>query len=279
MRHNGSVFLKIKSVKIHSILLKKGLDIAAWFLKLSRHNIYYLVDKPLRTEIQEVSQSVFAYQHIENAIWLAKNRFLTEGVALIADVGGGTATTASLFSKHFPNQDIYVFEPIKTNFQEIQKAAARTNRWQLVNKAVGSQVGTTEINISERITASSLLEMDSNIGGVYGDLLKTQRKETIEITTLDATLPSNKPVDILKMDVQGFEMEVLKGAEKTLLRTKIIVLEINNHDGYRGGPTYFEIDAYLRQRNFQLFDLLPNLRENGKLLDWDAIYVNSTLLK
>ncbi len=274
-------------MKIHSILLKKGLDIVAWFLKLSRHNIYYLVDKPLRTEIQAVSQSVFAYQHIENAIWLAQNRFNIDGTsrenreggAVIADVGGGTATTATLFSKHFPNQDIFVFEPIKTNFQEIEKAAARTNRWQLINKAVGSQIGTTEINISERITASSLLEMDSNIGGVYGDMLKTQRKETIEITTLDAALPANKSVDIIKMDVQGFEMEVLKGAENTLIRTKVIVLEINNHDGYRGGPTYFEIDAYLRQRNFQLFDLLPNLRDEGKLLDWDAIYVNSTLLK
>ena len=274
-------------MKIHSILLKKGLDVVAWFLKLSRHNIYYLVDKPLRTQIQEVSQSVFAYQHIENAIWLAQNRFNTDGTSrdnreggeVIADVGGGTATTATLFSKHFPNQDIYVFEPIKTNFQEIEKAAARTKHWQLINKAVGSQIGTTEINISERITASSLLEMDSNIGGVYGDMLKTQRKETIEITTLDATLPSDKPVDILKMDVQGFEMEVLKGAENTLLRTKVIVLEINNHDGYRGGPTYFEIDAYLRERHFQLFDLIPNLRDAGKLLDWDAIYVNSTLLK
>ncbi len=265
-------------VKKIAFLVKPILNLIAWFLKLSRHNIYYLVDKPLRTEIQEVSQSVFAYQHIENAIWLAQNRFDTEG-GVIADVGGGTATTATLFSKHLPNQDIYIFEPIKTSFQEIEKATARTNRWQLINKAVGSQIGTTEINISERITASSLLEMDANIGGVYGDMLKTQRKETIEITTLDATLPTNKAVDILKMDVQGFEMEVIKGAENTLLRTKIIVLEINNHDGYRGGPTYFEIDAYLRLRNFQLFDLLPNLRDEGKLLDWDAIYVNSTLLK
>ncbi len=264
-------------MKIHSIILKKGLDAVAWLLKLSRHNIYYLVDKPLRKEILEESQLVFAYQHIENAIWLAKNRFPTEGY-VIADVGGGTATTATLFSNDFPNHDIYVFEPIKSSFQEIEKATARTKYWQLINKAVGSQIGTTEINISERLTASSLLEMDANIGGVYGDMLKTQRKETIEITTLDVSLPANKAVDILKMDVQGFEMEVLKGAVQTLIRTKVIVLEINNHDGYRGSPTYFEIDDYLRQRNFQLFDLLPNLREEGKLLDWDAIYVNKLLL-
>ncbi|MBL7817132.1 MAG: FkbM family methyltransferase [Saprospiraceae bacterium] len=266
-------------VKIFSAIHKQFLNLIAWLLKLSRHNIYYLVDKPLRTEIQEVSQSVFAYQHIDNAIWLAQNRFRTEGGAVIADVGGGTATTATLFSKHLPQHDIYVFEPIKTNFQEIEKASARTNRWQLINKAVGSQAGTTEINIAERITASSLLEMDGNTEGYYGDILKTQRRETIEITTLDAALPADKPVDILKMDVQGFELEVLKGANQTLKRTKVIVLEVNNHDGYKGAPTYFEIDAFLRLYGFELFDLLPNYREAGKLLDWDAIYVNKSLLK
>lgn len=269
-------------VKSIAFLIKPILNLVAWFLKLSRHNIYYLVDKPLRAEIQEVSQSVFAYQHIENAIWLAKNRFNTEGGAksVIADVGGGTATTATIFSEQLPEHDIFVFEPIKSSFQEIEKAKARTAHWQLVNKAVGSQIGTTEINIAERITASSLLEMDTNTeGGYYGEILKTQSRETIEITTLDAILPTNKSVDILKMDVQGFELEVLKGAEKTLTRTKVIVLEVNNHDGYRGAPTYFEIDNYLRQRNFELFDLLPNYREAGKLLDWDAIYVNKSLLK
>ena len=268
--------------KALAFLVKPILNVVAWFLKLSRHNIYYLVDKPLRAEIQEVSASVFAYQHIENAVWIAKNRFHTEGASdgsIIADVGGGTATTATIFSKNFPKHDIYVFEPIKTSFADIEKATARTARWQLINKAVGSSIGTTEINIAERVTASSLLELSQNTEGYYGEILKTKSRETIEITTLDATLPADKTVDILKMDVQGFELEVLKGAAATLQRTKVIVLEVNNHDGFKGAPTYFDIDDYLRQRDFELFDLLPNFREAGKLLDWDAIYVNKKLLK
>ncbi len=265
-------------VKELAFIVKPILNIIAWFLKLSRHNIYYLVDKPLRKEIQEVSQSVFAYQHIENAIWLAKNRFDSKN-GIIADVGGGTATTASIFSKNFPQQDIYVFEPIKSSFQDIEKASDRTNRWQLVNKAVGSTIGTTEINIAGRVTASSLLEMGGDTEGYYGEVLKTQRRETIEITTLDTALPKDKSVDILKMDVQGFELEVLRGATETLVRTHVIVLEINNHDGFKGAPTYFEIDDFMRNNNFELFDLLPNYREAGKLYDWDAIYVNKSLRK
>lgn len=265
-------------IKGLAFFVKPILNVIAWFLKLSRHNIYYLVDKPLRAEIQEVSQAVFAYQHIENAIWIAKNRFdSTQGI--IADVGGGTATTASIFSKNFPTQDIYVFEPIKSSFQDIEKSTDRTARWQLVNKAIGSTVGKTEINIAGRITASSLLEMGGDTEGYYGEVLKTQRRETIEITTLDIALPKDKSVEILKMDVQGFELEVLRGATNTLLRTKVIVLEINNHEGFKGAPTYFEIDDFMRKNNFELFDLLPNYREAGKLYDWDAIYVNKSLQK
>jgi hypothetical protein len=63
-----------------------------------------------------------------------------------------------------------------------------------------------------------------------------------------------------------------------LVRTKVIVLEINNHQGFKDAPTYFEIDNFLRAQNFQLYDILPNYRQNGKLLDWDSIYVNSKML-
>jgi FkbM family methyltransferase len=244
---------------------KIPLDMLAFFLKKSRASLYYLVNEPLRADIQHISERAFAYQHIENAIAIAKN---TEGVIL--DVGGGTATTATIFSKHFPTKKIYVFEPIKTNFQEIERQ--KQANWILVNKAVGSQVGTTQINIANRITASSLLEMNENTEG-YGDILTLKDKETIKVTTLDTEIPANISVSILKMDVQGFEMEVLKGATETLKRTHVIVLEINNHDGYKGAPTYFDIDDFLRQKGFQLYDLLPNVRINHKLQDWDAIYV------
>jgi FkbM family methyltransferase len=244
---------------------KIPLDILAFCLKRSEASLYYLVNEPLRADIQKVSERAFAYQHIENAIKIAQN---TEGVIL--DVGGGTATTATLFSANFPTKKVYVFEPIKANFQEIVKQ--KQANWILVNKAVGSQVGTTQINIANRITASSLLEMNAHTEG-YGDILTLKDKETIEVTTLDTEIPSNLPISILKMDVQGFELEVLKGATETLKRTHVIVLEINNHDGYKGAPTYFEIDDFLRQKGFQLYDLLPNVRINNKLQDWDAIYV------
>jgi FkbM family methyltransferase len=259
-------------VKLLKSVLKIPLDALAFGLRRSHDALYYLVNEALRDEIKTVGEQAHAYEHIENACKIAKNRLFTEGSIL--DVGGGQATTAQLFSRYFPTAPVFIFEPILSNFKEIEKQSVGQTTWRLVNKAVGSSVGETFINIASHVTASSLLEMNADAEG-YGNLLVTEKKEAIKVTTLDAEIPNNTPISILKMDVQGFELEVLKGAKETLKRTEIVILEINNHDGYKNAPTYFELDAFLREANFQLHDLLPNVRINGKLQDWDAIYVKN----
>jgi FkbM family methyltransferase len=264
-------------VKALAFLVKPLLNIVAALLKLSRHNIYYLVSGPLRKEIEAERAKVFMYEHIDSAVFLAKKGKKVSN-PYILDVGGGTAATAKLFNNYFPNTPIIIFEPIKANFETIENAKERTPFWTILNKAAGSNIGKSEINIAHRITASSLLELDAENSNGYQETLQFQRKESIEITTLDHEIPTYAYVEVLKLDVQGFELEVLKGAVQTLPRVKIVVLEINNHNGFKGAPTYYELDAFFRANQFELYDLFPTQRENGKLLDWDAVYVNKNYL-
>ena len=265
-------------MKILSFLVKPILDIVAWVLKLSRHNIYYLVAHPLRKEIKEILPFVFAHDHIERACFLAK-KYAPNQEGIILDVGGGQSTTAVVFAENFPKHSIYIFEPIQSNFQVIENSPKRTALWKIINKACGSQIGTTHINIANRVTASSLLDLDATqVEGDYNNVLQRQRTEIIQLTTLDSEIPIEKIIDILKLDVQGFELEVLKGAGKILPNTKIVVLEINNHQGFVNAPTYFEIDTFMRSNNFELHDMLPGHLDNGKLWDWDTIYVNRAFI-
>lgn len=254
-------------------IFKIPLDLLASLLRKSPDAVYYLVKEPLKEAILQAQIGALAYQHIENACNLAQKlpkKLLEKGVIL--DVGGGQATTAEIFSHYFPQQKIYIFEPISSNIAAIENATSRTLQWNIIHKAVGNQVGTTFINVAQRVTASSLLDMNANAEG-YGDMLQLQNREAIEVTTLDREIALEVPVLILKMDVQGFELEVLRGGIETLKRTHIVIVEINNHDGYKNAPTYYEIDDFLRQNGFVLQDLLPNIRVNGKLQDWDAIYI------
>ncbi len=82
----------------------------------------------------------------------------------------------------------------------------------------------------------------------------------------------------MKLDVQGHELEVLKGAVNTLKNTAIVVAEMSNHHNYKGAPLYYDIDEFLRRNNFSLYDQCLSLKEDGKLLEWDGIYVNNNLL-
>ncbi len=264
-------------MKRFAFIVKPFLNVVAWFLKLSRHNIYYLVNGPLHEEIKEAYQKVYSHQHIETAIVLAK-QYSVNPEAVILDAGGGTGTTAKMFSDRFPGKTIYIFEPIESNQEIIQKQVGQYKNWTLIPKAVGAAPAKTVIHIANRITSSSLLDLNPGMSGDYlSDALIEKGVQEIIITTLDNEIPISTFVDILKIDVQGFELEVLKGGELTLKRTLVILLEISTHDGYKGAPKYYDIDEYLRTRQFELFDLTPSLRENNKLLEWDAIYVNRVL--
>ena len=75
--------------------------------------------------------------------------------------------------------------------------------------------------------------------------------------------------------VNTHAMEVLKGANSSIERIIIIVLEMNNHNYYPGAPKYFEIDEYLRNKNFTIFDIFPSTKDMGRLKEWDSIYLNN----
>lgn len=265
----------MRFIKYIAIIIKPFLDIIAWFLKLSKHNIYYLANGPLKKSIADANKFVYAYEHIEASMKIAQ--ILNRNGNTIVDVGGGTATTSKMYSKEFPNHSVYIFEPIPKNYEIILKSK-KNEHWKVINKALGNKIGSAEMHIAQNVTSSSLMELKhEELSGEYAVLHEEQYKITVELSTLDHEIPKNALIDILKIDVQGFEMEVLKGGKETLLRTSIIVLEVNNHIGFLNAPTYFELDEYLRSNNFELYDLFPNHKEQEKLQDWDVIYVNKKL--
>ena len=110
---------------------------------------------------------------------------------------------------------------------------------------------------------------------IFANALIKKGTEEIEITKLDISIPVTETVGILKIDVQGYELEVLKGAINTLLRTSIILLEMNNHDGYKGSPKYYELDEFLRNQKFTLYDIFPSTKDDGRLKEWDSLYINN----
>jgi hypothetical protein len=100
--------------------------------------------------------------------------------------------------------------------------------------------------------------------------------------TLDRYVNLNKikKIDILKIDVQGYEINVLKGGKKSLKKDmiKFIELEIIFNDYYERNVKLHEIDSIMCKNNFNLFDINEIRYDNDNKIKWfDMLYFNKNL--
>ncbi len=264
---------------IFSGIFAKIIDFFFIPVRSSKTLLKHLLNHTLRKEIEEMSDKgeLFPLNHIHRAIKLAM--YLPNREFIILDIGGGVGASLKLFAENFPDHKIIVFEPVTENFNAIKKRFPFFTNIEFIRHAAGNENTEKQINIAGRPTSSSLLPLSADPDSkVFNESnLGKSGVETVTIVRLDDFLAkSQDEIGIMKIDVQGYEMDVLEGAENTLKRTDIVVLEANNHDGYKGSAKYYDIDRYLRERNFTLYDILPSIVENGRLKEWDMIYMNNS---
>ena len=96
----------------------------------------------------------------------------------------------------------------------------------------------------------------------------------VDQVRLDGIL--DQDIDVLKLDLQGYELDALKGCEKLLPRIKAITTEVEFVPLYEGQPLFADIDIYLRARGFRFLNLYELwTHPDGQLTAGDAIYLNN----
>ena len=252
-------------------------NIAA-LLKKDPAALLYMLGFAIKKEAADFYRSFFITQprHIEATIALAKKLKLNRSSnEVILDIGGGNGGMAVIFAKDFPDTQVLIFEPVKKNRENIHALLKANPQLKLIPKAVGSKSSTEKMFIGRNMHTSSFFEMKSDKESTkFSDNIEVTDFENVEVVRIDDAVSSSLSVSIMKMDIQGSELEALRGAEETLKRTAIVVLEVINHDHYTGAPRYNEIDSYLCSRGFELYDILPATYDDGKLKEWDVIYKN-----
>lgn len=136
-------------------------------------------------------------------------------------------------------------------------------------------------------STSSLLPLNYPLTRQLIDLdhLRTVHSEPVATSRLDEVLASAGPVDFLKLDIQGFELPVLRHARLTLARTQVVHCEIAFAEIYAGQALFSEVETWLRECGFYLLDLHSLCRypstgtdsTSRDRLGWgDAIFVRDT---
>ncbi len=171
----------------------------------------------------------------------------------IIDIGSNKGQFMILIEKMFPNKIIYSFEPIEEMLQKQKKFFYYKKNVFFNNFALGNEISKKDFFITNRKDSSSFLKIVENKNKSKNYEIKEKRQ--IQINTLDNYfLDKNIILPILiKIDVQGFELEVLKGSKKLLKKTDYLLLEVSNSEMYRSQASEVKVIEFLKRLNFQIY--------------------------
>jgi FkbM family methyltransferase len=163
-------------------------------------------------------------------------------------------------------KNVMFFEPIPITFAKLKENVG--DKAILVNKALGNNIGTVEMNVetANQGQSSSILKPDLHL--LQYPHIIFHDKINVEMTKLDEFLDFKSKYNMINIDVQGYELEVFKGGKEFLNHIDYVMTEVNRAEVYKGCPMVENIDEYLGIYGFR------RVETNWAGQTWgDAFYV------
>jgi len=188
----------------------------------------------------------------------------------LIDIGSNKGQFGLIARKFFPNIKIHSFEPQIEQLNK-QKKVLGNNNINFYNFALGNEKKSIELNVTLRKDSSSLLKPIENTNDKYSieNIIDVQVKKIDELIELKNL---KKPI-ILKLDVQGYELEVLKGAEKMLNYINYIITEISFINIYQNQVLSDELIKFLESKSFLLTEKCNLSMLDDKPFQEDVLFI------
>ena len=194
-------------------------------------------------------------------------------IECVVDVGANEGQYGMRLRRLGFRGDIVSFEPIPAASAILRRRCENDVRWTAHEVAIGDRSGTVALHLSGNSVSSSLLDITPRHVGAEGTSAYVG-DVSVAIEPLDSYLALLPERLWLKVDVQGAEVAVLRGAELVLKRTHLIQIEMSLVELYRGAPTLLGLQTHLDQLGFDLIDVERGFTESesGALLQLDGLF-------
>jgi FkbM family methyltransferase len=203
-----------------------------------------------------------------------------EEIDCVLDVGANNGHFGAEIREQGYKGRIVSFEPGSAVFGELSRRSAGDALWAIHRAGLGNEDGELEISIMESDVFSSFKTPSDYTSQKFGGA-KVERREKVPVLRLDSFLHEHPhaltPNTYLKVDTQGFEIEVLEGAGDLLNRFCVIQMELPLRLLYEGQKSFSEMLEWMAERGFEI----GMAKENGfdwqdcRLLELDVAFVRS----
>ncbi len=194
----------------------------------------------------------------------------------IYDIGSNNADYSLLFNEIYSKANIFSFEPNPELYKIASTNTKKFSNIEIIKKAVGNSNTIKDLKIDQNSSLTTTLSTSNKSSNtykikkfLYGE--NPQKTVKINIIKLDSFINKNNIPDFVKIDVEGFEEEVLKGLQKNIKKIKLVMIEFHFDKLYKGYSTT-RLNDYFKKNNFKLIKSIK-----FPILNWeDRFYLNKT---
>ncbi len=218
-------------------------------------------------------------------VWYLKRLFDLLPIDLVVDVGGNEGQFATRLRRQVGYCGPMISaEPVPWLGQRMQQRFAGDRHWALAACALGDAPGQAKLKVMRGHELSSLLQPSNSSSDRLTKFNQVEQEILVDVSTLDQLLASH-PLALgcqniyLKLDVQGYEGQVLLGAKGSLDRIAALQAELSVIPLYEGVPPYHVLMGEIEAMGFQLsFVPAHNYTQVPDMIDFDCHFVSRRML-
>ena len=203
--------------------------------------------------------------------------FKEQNITEIYDIGANEGQFAKELRYYGYTHKIISFEPLSIEHAKLNNNSKNDENWEVYERvAIGDENKNIEINISKNSVSSSILNIKNEHidAAPESKFVSKQKVNQVKLNDVFKKISKNLSNSFLKIDTQGYEFQVLKGADQVLSNFKGVLVEVSLAELYEGQKNWIDIIEYLKSLGFKIWSIDRGFtnKKNGKTLQVDLVF-------